>query len=816
MPSWENPIQSMADVFGANPATVPALLQFLTVLPEELMTNTRIPVTDDEYRERSRKILTDNSTRVLELLSMYISATGLTAEIQNAVFTCLRSWLMAGEISIEDFILTPLFPAVFEALNSDQLFDAAADAICEIIHETQEINDNMTAIERIVPLVISLKPMLAKHSEDTDRIRGYARIFAEAGECYRALILQHPETFFPIVEALGECSAFPDLDIVPITFPFWMRLAQAIGKRSSVPPPFLDAYRSLMTVIIRHLHFPPDSAPLKGQEADDFRSFRHVMGDTLKDCCYVLKAETCLMAAYNMITAALAQGPNVAWQEIEAPLFAMRSMGAEIDPNDDNAVPKILELIPSLPTHPRIRYAALLIIGRYSQWTSEHPTYLPPQLQYISAGFEDPDLEVCSAAGHALKYICCDCKQHLVDFLPTLHTFVTTTGSRLMQEDRSEVYRAIAFVISAMPMVSAGESLRTFSFDILAKVHAVTAKQAVTKDEMQEVCDGLENLETMLSVVGSFGEELPPACQKVPEEGWSVLDPFLAKYGTTYDIAERANRVLRHCITFFDRSALPVIASVVARLTASFDAAGFASNLWIIGKVVHSYGDKADATIQATFRDAYERSTTKIGAMLQASSPGAHPDVLEDYLHFLLPLLDRTPDVFFRSNAFPLAFQICMASLTVVHTEVLVAALEVVRDILSHDCLSTQPTAVPTSDFPVYATAIQDVLEKNGQAFVACVLSGMIGDFPEDCLSSIIVIFRMLASVFPAQMSAWIQNVAPTLPVSAGLVPARQQFVTEITTAINSGQYDKAKYAIISFHRASRKVRDRRRDFELK
>ena len=130
----------------------------------------------------------------------------------------------------------------------------------------------------------------------------------------------------------------------------------------------------------------------------------------------------------------------------------------------------------------------------------------------------------------------------------------------------------------------------------------------------------------MLSVVGSFGEELPPACQKVPEEGWSVLDPFLAKYGTTYDIAERANRVLRHCITFFDRSALPVIASVVARLTQSFDAAGFASNLWIIGKVVHSYGDKADATIQATFRDAYERSTTKIGAMLQASSPGAHPD----------------------------------------------------------------------------------------------------------------------------------------------------------------------------------------------
>jgi hypothetical protein len=35
----------MIAAFGQNPATVPALLQFLTLLPEELNTNTRIPIT---------------------------------------------------------------------------------------------------------------------------------------------------------------------------------------------------------------------------------------------------------------------------------------------------------------------------------------------------------------------------------------------------------------------------------------------------------------------------------------------------------------------------------------------------------------------------------------------------------------------------------------------------------------------------------------------------------------------------------------------------------------------------------------------------
>lgn len=45
LPSWENPVQTMIDTFGRNPATVPVLLQFLTLLPEELNTNTRIPIT---------------------------------------------------------------------------------------------------------------------------------------------------------------------------------------------------------------------------------------------------------------------------------------------------------------------------------------------------------------------------------------------------------------------------------------------------------------------------------------------------------------------------------------------------------------------------------------------------------------------------------------------------------------------------------------------------------------------------------------------------------------------------------------------------
>ena len=324
--------------------------------------------------------------------------------------------MVAGEVSASDVADTTLLAFAFQALDSEQLFDAAVDVICDLIHETQEIDENMPVIELIVPKLVEIKTKIPTVSDDPEKVRGYARIFSEAGEMYRILLLQHPETFFPIVEAIGECSAYPDLDVVPITFPFWMRLAQSIGKRQNVSPLFFDAYKSLMNVMIQHLHFPENPSTMSAQEADDFRTFRHVMGDTLKDCCYVLGSENCFSTVYELLKTALARTDTaghsaVSWQEIEAPLFSLRAMGAEIDPSDDQIIPKIMDLLPSLPNHPRVQYAAILVMSRYSIWTARHPSYIPFQLQFISAGFDSSDVEVPAAASQAMNYLCMDCKR---------------------------------------------------------------------------------------------------------------------------------------------------------------------------------------------------------------------------------------------------------------------------------------------------------------------------------------------------------------------------------------------------------------------
>lgn len=76
--------------------------------------------------------------------------------------------------------------------------------------------------------------------------------------------------------------------------------------------------------------------------------------------------------------------------------------------------------------------------------------------------------------------------QHLIEYLPQLHTFLKAVGSKVAQEDKATMYEAIAFVISAMPMEQASQSLREFSLEILAVVHAAATKLTpATKEELK-------------------------------------------------------------------------------------------------------------------------------------------------------------------------------------------------------------------------------------------------------------------------------------------------------------------------------------------
>ncbi len=57
-------------------------------------------------------------------------------------------------------------------------------------------------------------------------------------------------------------------------------------------------------------------------------------------------------------------------------------------------------------------------------------------------------------------------------------------GSKLIQDDKIQVYEAIAYVITSMPMEEAGETLRLFTLDLITRVHAIAQKPTANKEEL--------------------------------------------------------------------------------------------------------------------------------------------------------------------------------------------------------------------------------------------------------------------------------------------------------------------------------------------
>ncbi|GAA5914269.1 hypothetical protein JCM6882_003675 [Rhodosporidiobolus microsporus] len=819
---WNDPVASMIELFGKEPAMAAALLEFLQVLAEEYNSNYKISVNNDFGREGEASV--KRGEQVIGLLSMYVQAPGITAQLHNQCFATLGAWLRTGQTRAGSLAGTPILAAAFAALSSDELFDNAVDVLVDIIHETQELQENVNVIQEIVPRLIALQPNLAdpETREDEDKMRGYCRLLVEAGEWYEPLIIQHPDTFLPLVQLISSCFACDNLEIVSITLNFFYRLSKGLQRQQGNPAvaPLLQVYVDLVGIVIRHLHYPDDSSPLSGEERDTFRDFRHRIGDTLKDCCAVLGAGPCLQRAYDTIAQAVAGGDAVRWQDVEAPLFSMRSMGAAIDVYDDVVVPKIMELLPKLPQHPRIRYAAILVIGRYTHWTQQHPEHIQFQLPYVSSAFEDNDAEVLAASSQTMKYLCKDCSHHLVPFLPQLHTFIQNVSPKLGGEDLLDLTAAIAHIIVAMPPAEMPQTLSTFIMPNVELVHAVAAQDApATKDQLNKTCEALERIDVYLAIIGRLPGGLPAECVATCGQVWAVLDALIAKYGSNGKIAERACFALRRGLVFFDDAAFSVAPAVLERLSNSFQQTPAPGYLWITGKVVQQFGQQhqQDPAFVAVVKSAFERETNKVFELLQSTPPAQIPDVLEDYVHLVQSLIEATPEHIFLSPALSAAFQTTLTALTLPSIRIVLTALDTLRSIIGHDCLHYDPqvdthlSPAQHAIFPTFVVAIRAVVEASAVQLVQLLLDVLVGG-GEDEPYNVLTILRLLSIQFPTVLAQTVPSAVELLPVKAAGAADKVEFLAKFNGAIVSQNPNQVKDAFTWLLRASRKSRDRARD----
>jgi transportin-3 len=392
---------------------------------------------------------------------------------------------------VDQIVSSPLLDVIFNALDTDDSFEAAVDCLCSIFKETREVSEYLPTIQVLFPRLIQLRPRIAEaaRGEDTDIYKGVTRLFAEAGEAWVIMIAKEPVDFHPLVEAVLECCARDqDREAIALTFVFWyeLKLYLVMENYISARVQYVDVYSKLVDILMKHLEFPTPSDPSSTdlfdgdrEQEDKFREFRHHMGDVLKDACEIMGVTQCLTKVLDRIKlwmtthASKATGTVVPhWQELEAPLFSMRAMGRMVDKEEDIILPQIMPLLVQIPSHEKLRFATIMVLGRYTEWTANHPEYLEQQFTYIVSSFNTDSKEIIRAAAMALKFFCGDCKHLLGGQILQLQTFYDQTLDSLPVVSQEEMTEGVASVVAVQPPTETYRLLKLYCDPLMARLMA--------------------------------------------------------------------------------------------------------------------------------------------------------------------------------------------------------------------------------------------------------------------------------------------------------------------------------------------------------
>ena len=838
--AWSDPIQDILNLNsssnnsnGINGQSV--VLELLKVLPEEVRTNTRIPVPQEKmefFRFRTHQLLTSQSATLLSLVAS-ILATATDSGLKLQAFECLLSWIKSNDVpasllSSQNPQGLELVSAIFQMMrraDEDDLWDITSDLIIEIIRvssgtpvENVESGASTTTTASTDSLVQVLLQNLiqntdliqaATHSEEhAFRQRNLTRIYLEAAESWLPLMQKSHSNalapFIPILRALVDLAstrdgAAGDLQVVPMTFSFWFEFTRFVlsqGEAGGVKEQCRSLYYDLARAMIRLVQYPSDTDVADGgmtaEERDQFREFRHYVGDVLKDCVLILGPADALNLPYQILLSHLQQQQqnqqtNIAnkWQDLEAPLFALRAMGAEIPATESQVLPQIMHLLPSVPEHPKLRYACTLVLGRYSNWTRENPQFIGPHLKYISDGFsvqyQGVDVktmgECSSASALALKYLCESCAclmgEYYEDLVKFYHIAVGTgsgDGSgnarpKLKRYDCLELTEAMAHVLNALPVIhpQTGEQtllmgMQGLILPLAQRLHHLSQLIAQSQGqsagqfagEVQELTDRIgvffKRVRPKLPSPSSHAAAVSNPCVTLFQELLPLFDPLLT-YLSQSTVGDSICRLFKTVVISYDGDLIAggkrgLLAGLMQRLGEFYERSqGSPCFLWVAGHVVRRFGAKlhqgeAGAGVAVEVEEVrmvmYEMinrqfTYTTSSVLTSPSSFSSLPDVVEDFFRLIANCIQALPPGLFYSN------QMLRTLLGMVRMAMKSAMIEcqesgifLMKDLMC-EVLDQNSVVNSAGQGQVARTALVDALNECGREIMHVIVEGVCG-----------------------------------------------------------------------------------------
>ncbi|OBT45639.1 hypothetical protein VE00_03515 [Pseudogymnoascus sp. WSF 3629] len=805
MTEWKDVVAMVVSTLGTDAASHACMLEFLRVLPEEVTEGRKITLSEEELSQRTQELLGNNATVVLQLLIDY-SQSSAEASTNPHLLECISSWLR--EIPVTDVVNSPLLNSIFGALSTEDSFDSAVECLCTIFKETSDVDEYLQAIEVLLPKVILLRPRIAAaaEAEDAEVFKGVTRLFAEAGEAWCLLIARQPEHFRILVESILECAARDtEKDAIGLTFRFWYELKQylVLEKYIQARMQCVDVYSKLVDILIKQLEFPtpddPNSLDLfdgDREQEEKFREFRHVMGDCLKDCCEVMGVTECLTKVLECLKLWMTNYGSLAtpdsvphWQALEAPLFSMRAMGRMVNKEENIILPQIMPILVQIPAHEKLRFAAIMVLGRYTEWTSNHPEFLEPQFQYIVKSFDADSKEIIRAAAMAMKFICTDCKHLLSGQVVELQKFYNHTLDALPQISQEELTEGVASVVAVQPPNDIYGLLELYCDPLVERIMR-NANAAKDEDGELAVADAVQLLNPFIQWVVprvDHGQPDPAVqyCQKI----FPLLAQIVQTFIKSAPICERVCRCWRNMFISYRTAMEPLLPVMADKLALGFSESKQGCFLWTTAAILREFAEDREhvspATTDAiyTFFEAQSRTTLR---MMSSLEPRDLPDIIEDFFRLLTDTVLYYPYRLIPSELFTPILQAALSALSLEQREPLTATLHYLRDVIAFGG-PNPPISTGQPNPPAVQAAMQNILAAHGEELVKRVMAGMMITFPRDCFADGSGVLLELIELMPEAAVGWVAVTVRMLPEGTVSPEESKRLIDGIGAKLNGG-----------------------------
>ncbi|XP_028778156.1 transportin MOS14-like, partial [Neltuma alba] len=409
-----------------------AVLEMLTVLPEEVVDNQRTDSkTSSSQKSHYCQELLSHTPMVLEFL-LRQSEKNFDGSIQQQeknrkILRCLLSWVKAGcfsEIPQGTLPGHPLLNFIFNSLQVPLSFDLAIEVLIELVSRHEGVPQVLLCRVHYLKEVLLL-PALSRGDEKI--IGGLACLLSEIGQAAPCLIVEASPEALALADALLRCVAFPseDWEIADSTLQFWSTLASYIlgldedgaKSRKHVEGIFSSVFSALLDSLL--LRSQVDDSTYNDESRvidlpDGLVHFRMNLVELLVDICHLLGSAIFMQKLF--IGGWGSPNLPILWKEVESKLFVLNAV-AEVIIQDgqtfDSSV--VMQLVTMLSTKPSdglngficIVYRSLAdAVGSYSKWISAFKSNFRPLLLFLAIGISEPLSS--NACASALRKVCED------------------------------------------------------------------------------------------------------------------------------------------------------------------------------------------------------------------------------------------------------------------------------------------------------------------------------------------------------------------------------------------------------------------------